>query len=1146
MREKLLAPQNLSSINSNTMNSRSLSYTLEEKNFYRGRLGTDSLSLPKSILDIPYSRLSRAPMRSTRIRLIRLLSTSVVRNINKLVLSLDNIILLVFNASIATPDASERDGMVEFAAILFAGVYILDVVVSFFALGQYWWRSIFHHMDLLAVLTKLGAIVYMLIFGKQDENYVTGKESLLGFSIPFLMVITSFRLMFLPGRSRYMNKIADHFDSDNMDLEEVRERIRSLPDLTVIQLGSVERLLERSAMTRDRKLGPQEQLTFLHLIGKNLPRSTAALIAEALSTRSLVVKIIEGKNLFVKENRKVKALSRSVSFGGKEKGKPYCVLTLRNAQMKRVSVLKDRVLLTRTKRRTASLMQKTNGPKWNESFLFEGIPSDVAYVRIDVFDYGLVGDTKLYTLAIPLSILDENSADGQIYNTKKVEKWFTLAPKDSRYKSSRAKILVKLYFRSEGCTPSHSFDATEKNQLVKNRPQKAKAYGIYKTITSTFRHWAPLWKSVAFGFLVLSINAAAPPLSAIYVRRLVDEGLTNHDIQQLLYCCIALVGLYGVSMMSQFFIGFVQADINAAATERLRGAILRVALSQDSAFWEKNSKGSLGALFASDVARINSLWIAVFWNLLAPIFSIAFAFFYLFNSDPNAGLMGFGFITLVFSGGPKNIAAEKSRDFSNYNAIVNSDYVNAIGCQKIIRSYRIQTEIMKRFNFSLRKLRWHEFASMFWSSNMQQFIETILNFFILVQTIALALLTYNDTLTTGDFFALNTLYASIVRPASALGGFSRWALGNAGSLQRIDELLAIEKQSKTNDQYINRFSVSSASNGSIFERQSSLEEGFGHRPSSFDTVKRKKQIIVIEDLVFRYKPSLPTVINGFSATINRGSYVCMVGGSGSGKSTILSILMGFQRQVAGNLVVDSRPIRNTMSIEWLQDQIGVVFQEIMILNGTIMENIRFGSLNASDEACETAANHADCDFIRKLKDGFNTVIGDNSEHNLSGGQMQRICLARALVRMPKILLLDEATSALDSETEAKIIRTLERLASPPIAMTIVSVTHRLSTTLNADKILVLQYGRVVEKGRYQDLILRGGLFAKLVASQEGGGDQHDDDSDMDENYRDSHQLEKIEEKNGLFPGILTKCQSDLTTSRSKPRKSKKHVTISIT
>ncbi|EQC32777.1 hypothetical protein, variant [Saprolegnia diclina VS20] len=212
-------------------------------------------------------------------------------------------------------------------------------------------------------------------------------------------------------------------------------------------------------------------------------------------------------------------------------------------------------------------------------------------------------------------------------------------------------------------------------------------------------------------------------------------------------------------------------------------------------------------------------------------------------------------------------------------------------------------------------------------------------------------------------------------------------------------------------------------------------------------------------------------VNAMWQAVFWGEYACIVGPSGCGKSTLLGCLMQFYPISAGTLRLDSYDTQHYSKAS-LADQTAVVFQDGGVLNGSILDNIAYGRDGATRAMCLEAAKLAECHvFVDGLKDGYDTIIGQHAVVNLSGGQIQRICLARALVRQPSLLLLDEATSALDPETEASIVQTLEKLVRS-LHMTIISVTHRIATTQHADAIFVMQNGEIVEQGTYNEVTLR--------------------------------------------------------------------------
>ncbi len=245
------------------------------------------------------------------------------------------------------------------------------------------------------------------------------------------------------------------------------------------------------------------------------------------------------------------------------------------------------------------------------------------------------------------------------------------------------------------------------------------------------------------------------------------------------------------------------------------------------------------------------------------------------------------------------------------------------------------------------------------------------------------------------------------------------------------------------------------------------------------TVPDLKCDVRFERVTFAYPETAQKVLTDFSLHIEAGKHTALVGPSGSGKSTIAQLILGLYKADRGRVLIDGIP-QSDLDMRWLRRQAAVVLQDIILFSGTIADNIRFARPDASEEDIREAARMANAEeFILKMPDGSDSVVGERGVM-LSGGQRQRISIARAILRNPRILILDEATSALDYESERLVQEAIRRVAS---GRTVLTIAHRLSTIQQADRIVVMQRGRVVEEGRYAELVARGGFFSDLLRMQ---------------------------------------------------------------
>jgi ABC-type multidrug transport system fused ATPase/permease subunit len=222
-----------------------------------------------------------------------------------------------------------------------------------------------------------------------------------------------------------------------------------------------------------------------------------------------------------------------------------------------------------------------------------------------------------------------------------------------------------------------------------------------------------------------------------------------------------------------------------------------------------------------------------------------------------------------------------------------------------------------------------------------------------------------------------------------------------------------------------------------------------------------------------------TILKNVSFGIEKNKTLALVGPSGSGRSTISSLILNFYHSTAGQILIDQLPITD-YDLNHYRKHIAIVPQDVLLFSGSILENIRFGNTDATEQEVIEAAKKANAwEFIDSFPEKLATEVGDRGIQ-LSGGQKQRIAIARAILKNPQILILDEATSALDSESERLVQDALDKLMK---GRTSIVIAHRLSTIRNADNILVLQHGDILESGTHQQLIEKKGLYADLVALQ---------------------------------------------------------------
>ena len=368
------------------------------------------------------------------------------------------------------------------------------------------------------------------------------------------------------------------------------------------------------------------------------------------------------------------------------------------------------------------------------------------------------------------------------------------------------------------------------------------------------------------------------------------------------------------------------------------------------------------------------------------------------------------------------------------------------GGHLVVTAFNGEEKSIKTFNEINDNLYNSAWKSQFLSGMMMPLMNFVGNLGYVGICILGGFLSLNGTITVGDIQAFIQYVRSFTQPIQQIANISNVLQQTAAAAERVFEFLDETEETPDPEQ-----------------------------PLSPDLIQGE---VAFAHVHFGYTPE-KTIINDFSAIIQPGQKVAIVGPTGAGKTTMVKLLMRFYDVSEGAILLDGYDVRQFARND-LRDMFGMVLQDTWLYNGTILENIRYGRLAASDEDVLAAAKAAQVDhFVRTLPQGYDTVLNEEAS-NISQGQKQLLTIARTIVSEPKILIFDEATSSVDTRTEIAIQKAMDHLMA---GRTSFIIAHRLSTIRDADLILVMKDGDIVETGKHEELLAKGGFYAELYQSQ---------------------------------------------------------------
>ena len=566
----------------------------------------------------------------------------------------------------------------------------------------------------------------------------------------------------------------------------------------------------------------------------------------------------------------------------------------------------------------------------------------------------------------------------------------------------------------------------------------------------------PYRLQIGLAVLFLIGAAAATLLFPVALRHLIDGGLVSGDRGAQ---AVALRGhflqLFGVAVALGLFSAarfYLVSWLGERITADLRNAVYSHVLRQSPQFFETTQTGEVLSRLTTDTTLVQTVVGSSLSMGLRNAFMGVGAVVMLVWTNPYVMLQVSLIIVLVvlpsmWFGRRVRKLSRASQDRVADSSAIAAEVLNAI---PIVQSYTAEDREAQRFSDSTEQA--------FGTAVKRSRARAGLVAFIIISTAALLLWgLYQGTQAviageiTAGHLGQTVVYIIILAGAVAvLGEVYGDLLRAAGASERLMELLKLESPV-----------------------QSPAVPVAAVTPQGGSALR-------FEDITFHY-PSRPAqaALSGFSLTVKPGQTVALVGPSGAGKSTVFGLLLRYYDPASGSIALDGVPIHQ-LSLHELRSRIGIVPQDPVIFSSSAMENIRYGKPGASDDAVRAAAQAAFADeFITQLPEGYHTFLGERGVR-LSGGQRQRIAIARAMLKNPPLLLLDEATSALDAQSERMVQAALESAMKD---RTTLVIAHRLATVQQADLIVVLDHGRLVEQGTHTELVAQGGVYAGLAALQ---------------------------------------------------------------
>ncbi len=561
----------------------------------------------------------------------------------------------------------------------------------------------------------------------------------------------------------------------------------------------------------------------------------------------------------------------------------------------------------------------------------------------------------------------------------------------------------------------------------------------------------PYWGLVLVALLCAAVVAATYGAVAWLVKPLMDKVFIARDRHMLKLIPALIVLLYLIKGAARFAQNYIMKYVSQLMIMNIRIALYKKLQYMSYAFLKSRRTGELVSRIINDAGILSKVNVSMIRNCIRQIFTLIALFIVIFKRDWQLATMAIlvlppmGFTIYKVGKSMKKVSKRQQKKMAGISSVLIEGFTGA----KVVKAFNAEEKEVERFSREMKKLLKINMKGVF----VKEISAPLVEFLGSIVAAAIVFMggkrVIDGAMSPGDFFSFMSALMMMYEPITKLSKVNADINAAEAAAERIYEFLDMETDIKEDPEAIEKRE---------FDRE-----------------------IVYEDVWFRYPDAKYNewTLKGINFTVKKGEKVAIVGPTGAGKTTIVDLLPRFYDVTKGAIYIDGIDIRR-IKLSSLRSLISVVSQEVILFNDTVYNNILYGRPDASyDEVIEAAKLAHAHEFITQLPEGYDTLIGDRGAR-LSGGERQRIAIARAILKNAPILILDEATSALDAESENIVKQALYNLMKGKTALII---AHRLATVVEADRILVVEDGKIVEEGTHEELLSKNGTYRKLCELQ---------------------------------------------------------------